>query len=39
MAVDRSRLTRQTSNDCSTLARAILYKLSLVGITYELTNK
>jgi len=39
MAVDWSRLTRQAYNNRSALARAFLYKLLLVSITYELTNK
>ena len=39
VAADWSRLARQGHNDRSEVAKAVVYKLSLVGISYQLTNK
>jgi len=39
MATDWSGLAKQAHDKRSALARAILYKLPLVSITYKLTNK
>ena len=39
MAANWSHLAKQAHNHHSALAMAILYKLPLVGITYELTNE